>query len=61
MVADVDSGLNKLYKADGTEVTADELKVGASNLIKYYYTQQWDGKLPETLLDDGSNLLLGVG
>ena len=61
VVADVDSGLNKLYKADGTEVTADELKVGAANLIKYYYTQQWDGQLPDTMLSGNSDVLLGIG
>ena len=59
-MTDEETGLNKLYKADGSEVTAEELKVGASNLITYYYTQQWDGKLPETVLGDSSNILFGI-
>lgn len=49
-VVQTDDGLNKLYKPDGTEVTAAELQVGTANLIKYYYTQNWDGVLPETFL-----------
>lgn len=55
------SGLNKLYKPDGTEVTAEELAQGAKNLIEYYYSQQWDGKLPETMLGEGNNTLIGIG
>lgn len=51
-VVQTDDGLNKLYKPDGTEVTAAELQVGTANLIKYYYTQNWDGVLPETFLGD---------
>ena len=57
---DEETGLNKLYKPDGTEVTDDELKIGAANLIQYYYIQQWDGKLPETMLGDESNTLLDI-
>lgn len=57
---DNESGLNKLYKPDGTEVTAEELAKGAENLIKYYYTQQWNGKLPETVLGDNSNTLIDI-
>lgn len=60
VVVDEETGLNKLYKADGSEVSGDELKVGAANLIKYYYAQQWDGKLPETMLGDESSILFGV-
>ena len=48
--ADEETGLNKLYKPDGTEVSNEELKAGTERLIEYYYTQQWDGKLPETML-----------
>ncbi len=58
---DEETGLNKLYKPDGTEVTAEELAKGAENLIEYYYSQQWDGKLPETMLGDGSDTLIGIG
>ena len=60
VVLDNETGLNTLYKADGTEVTDEELKVGAANLIQYYYIQQWDGKLPETMLGDESNTLLDI-
>jgi regulator of protease activity HflC (stomatin/prohibitin superfamily) len=47
--------------ADGTPVTEADLKVGAQRLIEYYYTQSWDGKLPETFVGDGdvSNIILG--
>jgi len=45
-------GINTLVKPDGTLVTDAELKVGAENLIKYYYTQQWNGILPETYLSE---------
>lgn len=58
---DEETGLNKLYKPDGAEVTNEELKEGAKRLIEYYYTQQWDGSLPETVLGDGSNTLIGIG
>ena len=60
VITDDNSGLNKLYKADGSEVTAEELKIGAANLITYYYTQQWDGKLPETLLGEDAQFLFGI-
>ena len=60
VVLDAETGLNTLYKADGTEVTDEELKVGAENLIMYYYIQQWDGKLPETMLGEDSNTLLDI-
>jgi len=61
VVSDEETGLNKLYKPDGSEVTEEELKKGAENLIEYYYTQQWDGKLPETMLGQDSNTLIGIG
>ena len=51
-VVTTDEGLNTLVKPDGTLVTDAELKVGAENLIKYYYTQQWNGILPETYLSE---------
>lgn len=60
VVFDEVTGLNKLYKADGTEVTEEELKIGAENLIQYYYIQQWNGELPETMLGDDSNTLLDI-
>jgi hypothetical protein len=60
VVLNDETGLHTLYKADGTEVTADELKVGAENLIKYYYIQQWNGEMPNTMLGEGSNTLLDI-
>ena len=60
VVYDETTGLNTLYKADGTEVTDEELKIGAKNLIQYYYIQQWDGELPETMLGDDSNTLIDI-
>ena len=47
--------------ADGTPVTEADLKVGAQRLIEYYYTQSWDGKLPDTFVGDGdvSNIIIG--
>lgn len=55
------TGINELYKANGTKVTEDELLVGAERLIEYYYTQTWDGKLPTTYAGDGnvSNIIMG--
>ena len=60
VVLDATTGLNTLYKADGTEVTDEELKIGAENLIQYYYIQQWNGELPETMLGEDSNTLLDI-
>lgn len=60
VVLDEETDLYVLYKADGTEVTDEELKVGAENLIQYYYIQAWDGKLPETMLGEDSNTLLDI-
>jgi regulator of protease activity HflC (stomatin/prohibitin superfamily) len=31
-----------------------------SELVRYYYIQQWDGKLPETMLGDSANVLIGL-
>ena len=61
VVHDTESGLNKLYKPDGSEVTDEELQEGAARLIEYYYTQQWNGELPDTMLGEGSNTLIGIG
>ena len=60
VVCDSETGLNKLYKSDGTEVTNDELKIGAENLIKYYYVEAWNGELPETMLGEDSNTLIDI-
>lgn len=56
-----DTGSGKLYKADGSSISAEELKVGTENLIKYYYTQNWNGILPETYVgnDNVSSILVG--
>lgn len=35
-------------KADGSAVTPRELKIGTEKLIEYYYTQAWNGQLPDT-------------
>ena len=61
VVIDPDTGINQLYKADGTMVTAEELAVGSANLIKYYYTNAWNGVLPETYVgdDSASTIILG--
>ncbi|MBP5242381.1 MAG: prohibitin family protein [Clostridia bacterium] len=58
-----DEGINELYKADGTQVTAEELKIGSEKLIEYYYIEQWNGILPETFVGDGSasTIILGKG
>ena len=47
--------------ADGSPVTEADLKVGAQRLIEYYYTQAWNGQLPDTFVGDGdvSNIILG--
>lgn len=31
-----------------------------SELVRYYYIQQWDGKLPETVLGEGASILYGL-
>lgn len=61
VVTDAKSGINKLYKVDGTEVTADELKVGSEKLINYYYIQQWNGILPEYYVgSDNVSTIVGL-
>lgn len=57
---DEETGLNKLYKPNGEEVTSEELKVGAERLIEYYYTQQWNGELPDTVLGETTDTLIGI-
>lgn len=46
--------------ADGKPVSEADLKIGAQRLIEYYYTQSWDGKLPDTFVGDGdlSNIII---
>lgn len=61
VITNEETGIQELFKANGEKVTDEELKKGAENLIEYYYTQQWDGKLPETVLGDESNTLIGIG
>lgn len=53
--------VHSLYKADGNKVNDIELKEGAQRLIEYYYTQSWNGQLPDTFVgdDDISNIILG--
>ena len=61
VVHNEESGINELYKANGEKVTDEELLVGAQRLIEYYYTQSWDGKLPDTFVGEGdvSNIIIG--
>jgi regulator of protease activity HflC (stomatin/prohibitin superfamily) len=62
VVTNKETGIHELYKANGDKVTDAELVVGAQRLIEYYYTQTWDGKLPETFVgdEDVSNIILGA-
>lgn len=55
------TGINELYKANGTRATENELMIATEKLIEYYYTQTWDGKLPETFVGDGdiANIIIG--
>lgn len=52
VVVNEETGLNELVKSDGSKVSDEELAVGAKNLLQYYYTMQWDGKLPEIFAGD---------
>jgi regulator of protease activity HflC (stomatin/prohibitin superfamily) len=56
-----DTEIHTLYKANGEKVNNEELAVGTQKLIEYYYTQAWDGKLPDTFVGDGdiSNIIIG--
>ena len=62
VVTNEETGIHELYKANGDKVTDEELAIGAQRLIEYYYTQTWDGKLPETFVgdEDVSNIILGT-
>lgn len=57
-----EDGIYHVYKPNGTEVSDEELKVGAQTLISYYYIMQWDGKLPETYVgsEDFINMILAL-
>lgn len=59
-VTNPETDINELYKANGDKVTDNELLEGSQKLIEYYYTQAWDGKLPETFVgkDDIANVIL---
>ena len=61
VVTNEETGIHELFKANGDKVTDEELAVGAQRLIEYYYTQTWDGKLPDTFVGDGdvSNIIIG--
>jgi regulator of protease activity HflC (stomatin/prohibitin superfamily) len=62
VVTNEETGIHELYRADGTKIDdPDELKAGAQRLIEYYYTQTWNGELPDTFVGDGdvSNIILG--
>lgn len=61
VIQDENTGINTLYKADGTQVTLEELKVGSDNLMKYYYIQQWNGVMPYYYVSDESidSIILG--
>ena len=54
VVQDEATGVNQLVKPDGTVVSEAERAAGVENLIKYYYTQTWDGTLPQTYVGDDS-------
>ena len=59
VVTNEETGIHELYKANGDKVTDEELTIGAQRLIEYYYTQTWDGKLPDTFVgnDDVSGII----
>lgn len=61
VVHNEETGINELYKANGDKVTDEELLAGAQRLIEYYYTQTWNGQLPDTFVGDGdvSNIIIG--
>lgn len=52
VVQNENTGVNELFKPDGTPVTQEELKAGSDKLINYYYVQQWNGVLPEYYVSD---------
>lgn len=60
VVLDETTGLYKITHSDGSPVSEEERKEGVKRLIEYYYTQAWDGKLPDTLVteDDINSILI---
>ena len=54
--------VHKLVDANNNEVSPDKIAEGAQKLIEYYYTQTWDGQLPDTFVGDGdiSSIILGA-
>ena len=40
--------VHKLYNTEGKEVSPGEIEAGAQKLIEYYYSQTWNGELPDT-------------
>ena len=63
VLQDENTGINMLYKADGTQVTLEELKAGSDRLMNYYYIQQWNGVLPANYVSDDNvqSLILSAG
>ena len=63
VVTNEETGVHEFYDATGAKITdPDVLEAGAKRLIEYYYTQTWDGKLPDTFVGDGdiSNIIVGT-
>lgn len=54
--------VHKLVDVNNTEVSPEQIAEGAKKLIEYYYTQTWDGKLPDTFVgdEDISNIIIGT-
>jgi hypothetical protein len=40
--------VHKLVDVNGNEVSPDKIEEGAKKLIEYYYSQTWNGELPDT-------------
>lgn len=61
VVHNEETGINELYKANNKKVTDEELTTGTQKLIEYYYTQTWNGQLPDTFVGnkDISSIILG--
>ena len=60
VVMDEATSVNRLMKPDGTVVNETELVAGVEKLMQYYYTETWNGILPETYVgnDDASTIIL---
>ena len=61
VITNAETGIHELFKANGVKVTNEELSEGAARLIEYYFTQSWNGELPDTMLGEGSDILVGLG